>query len=91
MGRPLCQYDVITATFRPRYTDDLRFGAELSIGLTGEWQAVWIIEPGDDEQHNGRYAGQWAMQYCGPDDWPFDWAPLCDLEEVAQRPNTESR
>jgi hypothetical protein len=73
------RYDVVTATFLPQRTDDLRPVAVAWIGVSADWMASWMIE----EEDGGAYVGQWAMTLYGPTPaappWP-GWVPLCDLE-----------
>jgi hypothetical protein len=70
-------FETITAAYRPLRTDDLSPEAARFVGQVSEWQAAWIIE-------TGPYSGQWAMACRGGPDWPFAWAPLCDLQPTIE-------
>lgn len=70
------QYDVVTARFSPKRTDDLVPAAELHRGEVHQFQACWIIEA-------GQFKGQWAMVTLGPwRDFPIGHVPFEDLTEV---------
>jgi hypothetical protein len=73
----LRQFDRVVATLRPVRTDDLRPGIAAYVGITLEWEALWVIE-------EGPYKGQWAIQPSDMARWPFRWFPQCDLEIVPE-------
>lgn len=79
------RFEVVTATFRPQRTDDLKPHARAWIGVRMRWCAAWEIEAED----GGPYVGQMAMIPQGPTpdglDW-LGWVPLCDLADV-EAPN----
>ena len=85
----MAQYDVVTATFRPKDLDTLRPSLEKWIGWRGEFQAVWMIE-------EGPYEGDFAMMpvsgppyYGGP--LGFYWVPESDLQgTVHPQPRSKS-
>lgn len=69
----------VAATFQPRNADDLKPGAAELIGMSGEFDALWIIEEGQP------YAGEWAMSI--PQDWrslDFVWVPSGDLANMKE-------
>jgi hypothetical protein len=72
----LQQFARVTATYRPRRTDDLKTDTQRWIGYRGVWQAYWLIE-------DGPYAGEWAMLPDRPDVSPVPldgyWVPSGDL------------
>lgn len=64
---------LVKAIFSPRRVDDLKAGATDLIGLSGLFEALWVIE-------EGPYAGEWAMRM--PRNWPpveAIWVPEGDL------------
>lgn len=70
-------FDLITATFQPDRTDDLKPHARNWIGVRLRWCAAWEID-------KGLYAGQMAMML---DETPLGlkpigWVPLCDLSDI---------
>ena len=70
------RFDVITATFRPRRSDDLRYNSAEFVGREMQWQAAWLIE-------DGPYKNEWAMtpyKYTGNPQPHFAWVPSGDLE-----------
>lgn len=71
------QFDRVTATFAPANMLTLKPDAAKHIGQRFEWMAAWIIE-------GGPYDGQFAMQVQTIPCPSFAWAPLCDLEVIAQ-------
>lgn len=84
------RFEVVTAAFRPRRTDDLAPGVERFIGAVGRWQAAWIIEPEDAAMcpNLAPYVGLCAVMPCyeqpgaGLDGWPGGWVPECDIERI---------
>lgn len=71
----LKQLDSFTAVYQPIRTDDLKPEAVPFIGDRLEWQAVWIIDRGEE------YAGQWACAVRSPGP-KFVWVPECDLVDI---------
>ena len=71
------QFDKIKAVFMPLKRDTLKEELFKYIGMSGKFEAVWIVELGP-------YEGQWAMTPDRNDpDWSgFEavWIPLEDLE-----------
>ena len=80
-GEMMKVFDVITAEYRPKRTDNLIPGATDWIGRVSDWEALWIID-------HGAFYGDWAMRPMVPNTIPlselppFAWAPLCDLTIV---------
>ena len=86
-ARALERFDVVTATFQPQRTDDLKPHARAWVGVRMRWMAAWEI----DAEDGGPYAGQMAMTPHEPTPAglePLGWAPLCDLIDV-EAPNVE--
>lgn len=78
-------FDVITATFQPRRTDDLKPHVRDWIGVRLRWCAAWEID-------KGSYAGQMAMM---PHEVPLGlkpigWVPLCDLSDISDISDIEA-
>jgi hypothetical protein len=77
------QFDIITATFQPVKTSDLKEGMQEWIGRKERWKAQWIVE-------DGSYAGDWAMipikdkEYRVHPEFPYLWVPLCDLKRDSE-------
>ena len=68
------QFDVVTATFKPKRSDDLREHARTMIGKTMQWMAGWEIE-------DGPYSAQYAMiPQRVSSELVGGWVPECDLE-----------
>lgn len=67
--------DVVTATFSPRRTSDLRPGVSAHIGWRGQWRAEFWLD-------DGQYAEQFAMSPVGDDAPQLPWVPECDLSDV---------
>lgn len=76
------QFDIITAVFNPRRSDDLVEGAADWIGKSCQWQAAWVIEEGE-------YSGEWAMTPHPLEtllSCPFAWVPSGDLYIIEPPP-----
>lgn len=80
-------FDVVTATFRPQRTDDLKPHTRNWVGVRMRWCAAWEI----DAEDGGPYVGQMAMTPHDPTPAglePIGWVPLRDLANV-EAPNVE--
>lgn len=75
------KYQRYRAVFQPARTDNLKSEMFDYIGREGIFEALWIIEEGE------QYAGQWAMNL--PREWgaPFTWCPQEDIKLLTS--NTE--
>lgn len=74
-------YSVVTATFNPLRTDDLREHAKAWVGVRTKWCAAWLIDAKDSSQ----YVGQMAMiphEITSEGLPPLGWVPFCDLTDV---------
>lgn len=69
------QFDVVTATFRPARTIDLREGARSWVGRRLAWQAVGVIE-------DGAYAEQQMMMPLQDHGPHLSWVPASDLVDI---------
>ena len=78
------RFQVVKARFAPVDLHTLRPEAYPHVGEVLDWEVVWKIT----EEDGGPYAGQWAMLATGRPN--FGWVPLCDLEEVAQKPEEKN-
>ena len=83
-GKVMKVFDVVTAEFRPKRTDNLIPGATDWIGRVADWEALWIIDCGE-------FYGEWAMRPLVPNTTllsdlpPFAWVPLCNLIIVGEK------
>lgn len=72
------RFDLVTATFSPKKTDDLKPGVADWIERWLVWQASWVID-------DGPYEGQMAFL---PHADPYSpreylgWVPECDLKDI---------
>lgn len=75
------RFDTRWAKFNPKRTGNLKPEALPDIGEIGLFEAVWMIEEGENE-----YAGQWAMASNASESqtyrFHFVWCPEEDLEDV---------